>query len=190
MGNDVAAPTGSPILAPFDGYAISYWNHLGGLSVKVYGARGYIYNAHLSAVGTLGRVRAGQVVGYIGSTGDATGPHDHVEWHPGDGARGGPLPGDVGRVSAGLAPDLPDQAQHLEVDPDQRREQSERAVPRHVRRRRLRARPSSMNRKSTSRNIAATMQITTEIAMPIGDGELMNGDRDAEHATGSTTPGT
>jgi murein DD-endopeptidase MepM/ murein hydrolase activator NlpD len=51
----------------------------------VYGARGYIYNAHLSAVGSLGRVHAGQVVGYIGSTGDATGPHDHVEWHPGDG---------------------------------------------------------------------------------------------------------
>jgi hypothetical protein len=85
MGNDVAAPTGSPIVAPFDGYAMSYWNHLGGLSVKVYGARGYIYNAHLSAVGSLGRVHTGQVVGYIGSTGDATGPHDHVEWHPGDG---------------------------------------------------------------------------------------------------------
>jgi murein DD-endopeptidase MepM/ murein hydrolase activator NlpD len=86
QGDDVMAPVGSPILAPFDGYASTGRSKLGGLEVRVFGADGYIYNAHLSALGTLGYVSAGDVVGYVGATGDATGPHDHVEWHPGDGA--------------------------------------------------------------------------------------------------------
>jgi hypothetical protein len=82
QGNDIAAPTGTPIVAPFDGNAVPSPNGLGGRAVTVYGAHGYIYNAHLSAYGRLGGVRAGEVIGYVGSTGDATAPHDHVEWHP------------------------------------------------------------------------------------------------------------
>jgi len=86
QGDDVMAPAGSPIVAPFDGYAATGRSKLGGLEVRVFGTAGYIYNAHLSRLGSLGYVHAGQIVGYVGSTGDATGPHDHVEWHPGDGA--------------------------------------------------------------------------------------------------------
>jgi len=85
MGDDVSAPTGTPIVAPFDGTAVASSSVLGGSSVKVYGAHGYVYNAHLSAYGHLGHVSAGTVVGYVGSTGDATAPHDHFEWHPGNG---------------------------------------------------------------------------------------------------------
>ena len=85
QGDDVMAPTGSPIVAPFDGYATSGRSKLGGLEVRVFGADGYIYNAHLSRLGSLGYVHAGEIVGYVGSTGDASGPHDHVEWHPRDG---------------------------------------------------------------------------------------------------------
>ncbi|MGE5227606.1 MAG: M23 family metallopeptidase [Planctomycetaceae bacterium] len=91
-GNDVGAPAYSPIVAPFDGYASSSWSALGGLVVKVTGARGYIFNAHLSSVGRLGEVHTGDVIGYVGTTGDATGPHDHVEWHPWGGAAVDPNP--------------------------------------------------------------------------------------------------
>src|SRR3954469_3155048 len=92
QGDDVMAPASSPILAPFDGYATTGRSKLGGLEVRVFGAEGYIYNAHLSALGSLGYVSAGDVVGYVGSTGDASGPHDHVEWHPNDGVAVDPNP--------------------------------------------------------------------------------------------------
>jgi murein DD-endopeptidase MepM/ murein hydrolase activator NlpD len=86
QGNDMSAATGTPIVAPFPGEAVMEPNELGGESVKVYGADGYVYNAHLSAYGKLGQVKTGDVIGYVGSTGDATAPHDHFEWHPGNGS--------------------------------------------------------------------------------------------------------
>lgn len=86
QGNDIGAPSGVPILAPFDGYASASQDELGGLIVRVSGDDGYVNNAHLSRLGQLGSVPAGTVVGYVGATGDATGPHDHFEWHPGGGA--------------------------------------------------------------------------------------------------------
>jgi murein DD-endopeptidase MepM/ murein hydrolase activator NlpD len=85
QGNDIAAAYGSPIVAPFDGTAVAVSSDLGGQGVEVYGAAGHVYNAHLSAYGQLGPVTAGTIIGYIGTTGDATSPHDHFEWHPGDG---------------------------------------------------------------------------------------------------------
>ncbi|MFL5767399.1 MAG: murein hydrolase activator EnvC family protein [Actinomycetota bacterium] len=83
-GNDLLAPLGSPIHAPFDGVATEDNNTLGGLSVIVRGSAGYVYNAHMSRIGQLGSVRAGDVIGYVGNTGDAAGgpTHDHFEWHP------------------------------------------------------------------------------------------------------------
>jgi murein DD-endopeptidase MepM/ murein hydrolase activator NlpD len=85
QGNDMMAAAGTPIVAPFDGKAVVSTNDIGGLSVSVYGQFGYVYNAHLSAFGTLGDVETGTVIGYVGATGNASGPHDHFEWHPDDG---------------------------------------------------------------------------------------------------------
>ncbi len=83
-GVDIIAPSGTPIRAPFDGTARSSSNGLGGLTVYVYGAQGWVYNAHLSAYSerSNGPVRAGDVIGYVGQTGDTSTDHNHFEWHP------------------------------------------------------------------------------------------------------------
>ena len=81
-GNDIIAPQGTAIRATFDGYAQAGSNTLGGYSVNVYGDLGYTYNAHLMQPGVTGQVSAGQIVGYVGATGDTSTPHDHFEWHP------------------------------------------------------------------------------------------------------------
>ena len=84
-GNDIVAPMGAPIYAPFDGFATEEYNSLAGNVVAVSGASGIAYNAHLSAYAakSSGPVQAGDIVGYVGMTGDAIGvPHDHFEFHP------------------------------------------------------------------------------------------------------------
>ena len=73
-GNDIFAPRDTPIVAPFDGYAYSDPNGLGGNAVIVRGSQGYVYNAHLDHYGTLGNVSAGTVIGYVGTSGNAP-PH-------------------------------------------------------------------------------------------------------------------
>jgi peptidoglycan LD-endopeptidase LytH len=83
-GNDIMAPMGTPIYATFDGVAADDSGGLGGMGVIVTGKDGYTYNAHLSRMGKLGPVKTGDIVGYVGNTGDAAGgaTHDHFEWHP------------------------------------------------------------------------------------------------------------
>ena len=83
-GNDIMAPLDTPIYATFDGTAEEDPNGLGGNAVIVRGADGYTYNAHLDSYGQLGPVKTGDIIGYVGNTGDAAGgpTHDHFEWHP------------------------------------------------------------------------------------------------------------
>ncbi len=85
-GNDIMAPAGVPIYAPFAGVAREDPNPLGGLAVIVTGSAGWVYNAHLSAYtsSSTGTVQAGDVIGYVGNSGDAVGgpTHDHFEFHP------------------------------------------------------------------------------------------------------------
>jgi murein DD-endopeptidase MepM/ murein hydrolase activator NlpD len=93
-GNDIFAPAGTPIRAPFDGVAVDASNGLGGNAVTVYGEDGYAYNAHLQSFGALGDVEAGTVIGYVGNSGNAvnTPSHDHFEWHPENRAAVNPFP--------------------------------------------------------------------------------------------------
>jgi murein DD-endopeptidase MepM/ murein hydrolase activator NlpD len=92
QGNDIFAPSGTPIRAPFNGTAREGSGGLGGLSVYVDAdvSADYVYNAHLSRfAGVSGEhVVKGQIVGYVGQTGNAasTPPHNHFEYHPGGGS--------------------------------------------------------------------------------------------------------
>src|SRR5262245_7719592 len=84
-GVDMVTARGTPIVAPFDGVARTSYNTLGGNAVYVTGQDGYVYNAHLDSYSKLsnGPVHTGDVIGYVGDTGDAIGtPHDHFEFHP------------------------------------------------------------------------------------------------------------
>jgi len=92
QGNDMMSPMGTPVVAPFDGVAVAAPNELGGLAVKVFGEYGYVYMAHSSSYGQLGTVETGDVVAYVGATGNTSAPHVHFEWHPGNGAAVDPYP--------------------------------------------------------------------------------------------------
>lgn len=87
QGTDIMAPYGTPIRATFSGTASNASNDLGGLAVNVFGSGGFTYNAHMSSIGQLGSVQAGTIIGYVGTSGNANGtsPHNHFEWHPGNG---------------------------------------------------------------------------------------------------------
>jgi hypothetical protein len=82
-GNDVEAPIGRPVRAPFAGLAVAHSDEwFAGHYVTVIGREGYVRNSHLSRFGKLGYVKAGAVIGYVGETGDARDPHDHFDWRP------------------------------------------------------------------------------------------------------------
>ncbi len=84
-GTDYAAPTGTPIRATSDGRVTfagrkgSFGNlvivkHQGGFETK------YAHLNKFAGYKKGARVRQGDVIGYVGSTGSATGPHLHYEF--------------------------------------------------------------------------------------------------------------
>jgi murein DD-endopeptidase MepM/ murein hydrolase activator NlpD len=89
-GEDIFAPLGAPVLAVTDGTVFSVgWNDVGGLRVWLRDRDGNeFYYAHLSAFSQLAvngnQVEAGDVLGFVGNTGDAehTPYHLHFEIHP------------------------------------------------------------------------------------------------------------
>lgn len=88
-GTDIFARTGTPVVAPVAGTVSTRNGGLGGLAVYVRGVDGNTYyGAHLSRLGSTGRVAQGQIVGYVGTSGNARGgsAHLHFEIHPGNGA--------------------------------------------------------------------------------------------------------
>lgn len=89
-GQDWAAPQETPILAAHDGVVTRQWfdrykdgTPAGGNMIEIRGDEGihtrYAHMLHRSPLAIGQRVTAGQVIGQVGATGAATGPHLHFE---------------------------------------------------------------------------------------------------------------
>jgi murein DD-endopeptidase MepM/ murein hydrolase activator NlpD len=89
-GDDIFGQLGQPLLAVANGTLFSVgWNKVGGNRIWLRDAQGNeFYYAHLSAFSSLAvngeHVKAGEVIGFMGDTGDAEGTptHLHFEVHP------------------------------------------------------------------------------------------------------------
>jgi len=94
-GQDVAGPVGEPVMATAAGRVVQaeYSSSFGNYVVINHGGGIQTLYAHLNAfrceIGQ--RVRRGEVIGFLGSTGRSTGPHVHYEVHV-DGKPVDPLP--------------------------------------------------------------------------------------------------
>jgi murein DD-endopeptidase MepM/ murein hydrolase activator NlpD len=87
---DIAAPMGAPLYALTSGLVVNAWNGVDarcgiGFTMRAADGREWTY-CHMSvrdtAVVTGAQLAAGQPVGLVGATGDATGPHLHLQLQP------------------------------------------------------------------------------------------------------------
>jgi murein DD-endopeptidase MepM/ murein hydrolase activator NlpD len=99
QGVDLFAAGGTPIRAPFDGMLKFTDGAVGGMAAYVTQSDGtFVYMAHMSAYApgkaTGQPVHQGEVVGFVGNTGDAQGgaTHCHFELHPLGGQAAPPKP--------------------------------------------------------------------------------------------------
>lgn len=99
IGVDITAATGKALYAVVDGVIsqMTVGGSLSGNALKVAQPDGtYFFYAHLDSfapgIGVGTPVRAGQIIGYVGSTGNAGGSHLHFEVHPFGGEAVNPYP--------------------------------------------------------------------------------------------------
>jgi murein DD-endopeptidase MepM/ murein hydrolase activator NlpD len=101
LGVDIAAKEGNALYAVATGTVTKVYSPatdaLAGNGLRITRADGtYFFYAHLSAlapgIGVGTAVTAGQLVGYVGRTGNAGVPHLHLEVHPGGGSAVNPYP--------------------------------------------------------------------------------------------------
>ena len=82
-GVDISTNTGVPIVAPADGIVVKA-NWASGYGQVIYISHGYGYSSrygHLSKIAVKAgqKIKRGDTIGYVGSTGRSTGPHLHYE---------------------------------------------------------------------------------------------------------------
>ena len=84
-GTDLFAPRGTAVRAPASGFVEIATGSIGGKQFRLTTPSGTkMYGSHLDSFGKIGQVRAGDVIGTVGDTGNARGsrPHLHFEVHP------------------------------------------------------------------------------------------------------------
>ena len=94
-GVDMISSKGTPLVAAVSGTVQFKQNSLGGNAVWLTGNDGFSTTTPTSAryEGSSRSVSQGEVIGYVGATGNARGtPHLHFEVHPGGGAPVNPYP--------------------------------------------------------------------------------------------------
>ena len=80
-GNDLFVAKGTPIRAPVSGTVEFVTGSIGGNQFRLYGDDGIKYiGSHMSEFGKDGKVRAGDIVGYVGNTGNAAGTRPHLHF--------------------------------------------------------------------------------------------------------------
>jgi len=83
QGNDITASKGQPVRASFPGTTQNLHASSAGSYVMLTGKHGFTYGMHLSKFAPERQVSTGDVIGYVGSTGNAGSTnHLHFEWHP------------------------------------------------------------------------------------------------------------
>lgn len=86
-GIDYAAPAGTPAVSVGDGTVVQAgWNGPYGISALIrhndtYQSRYGHFSRLAKGIKVGAKVKQGQIVGYVGSTGESTGPHLHYEMH-------------------------------------------------------------------------------------------------------------
>jgi LysM repeat protein len=80
-GNDLFVKYGTPVRAPVSGVVEQKTGSIGGKQVNLSGNDGVMYlGSHLSDFGESGTVSAGDIIGYVGNSGNAVGTASHLHF--------------------------------------------------------------------------------------------------------------